>query len=78
MKGIVTNKTITVREFRDPVSQISQINPVFTKKIESKNWQELQTMARSMHKKYQIEENHNIYNVYINLAREYFRNLLAI
>lgn len=78
MKGIVTNKTITVREFRDPVFQISQINPVFTKKIESKNWQELQTMARSMHKKYQIEENHNIYNVYINLAREYFRNLLAI
>ena len=76
MKDIFTNKSTTVTEVRDAVFQISQINPAFSRKIEQKNWQELCTMVRSMHEKYQNEESHEGYNNYINFAREHFTNLL--
>ena len=77
MKDIITDKTINVGDFRDAVFQISKVYPAFTKEMR-KNWQEVRTMVRSIHKKYQNEENHNTYNSYINLAREHFRNFLAL
>ena len=74
LKDTITQDAITAADFRQRVFEVSQVNPNFTKHIVQVDWQKLRTIVRRMHKKYTAEENHEIYNNFISLARRHVRN----